>query len=64
MSVGVAGTAVLAVEWQDVSGHYFRHYFLLFFSPPFFTILRRDLFSETECSDQEIYLAKVDGSAQ
>ena len=31
------------------------------FSPCFFPVfLRRDLFSEKECSDQKTYLAKVD----
>ena len=44
---------------NDVSGHYKRHYFLFFF---FF--LRRLLFSQKECSDQETYLVKVDGTIQ
>ena len=39
----------------------------IFFPPlvffPFF-FLRRDLFSQKECSDQKTYLAKVDGNAQ
>ena len=36
-----------------------------FFRPPFFLfLLRRNLFSKRECSDQKTYLAKVEGSAQ
>ena len=35
-----------------------------FFSPFFLFLLRRDLFSQKECSDQKTYFAKVDGNAQ
>ena len=38
--------------------------FIHFFRPPFFLfLLRRNLFSKRECSDQKTYLAKVEGSA-
>ena len=44
---------------NEVSGHYFHRYFLLFFFFSFSFFLRRQLFSEKGCSDQKTYLAKV-----
>ena len=57
--------AVQAVDWQRRQWPLKTSLFSFLFSPPFHHfILRRDLFSQKECSDQKTYLAKVARNGQ
>ena len=49
---------------NDVSCQYKHHYLFIYFFIFSIFFLHHNLFSLKECSDQKIYLAKVDGSAQ
>ena len=70
--IGTSGRCCSRLTGNDISGHYFRHYFgtsvgdaaifTIFFFLRF--LLRRDLFSSKECLDQKTYFANVDQSAQ
>ena len=59
-AVGIAVGRCLAVDWQQLK---WTAIFTIIFSL-IFPILRCELFSKKECSDQRSYLAKVDQSAQ